>query len=343
MCHSWRVSDAPRTPLDLLQRLATSNVEVAPDLHLVESYTAEGLHKMMWYGEASATDVVIMVGGGMGGFMGPASGLYVKLGHALAERDIGAIGVDYRRPDKLDMCLLDAAAAADWAMREGARRIIIIGHSMGGAVAVQLATALSTHCVAIITYATQSAGTEYSSELTPMPFVMFHGDRDLVLGPENSHLVAQMAGQGEVRVVTGADHNFSGFGDELLDQTLAIVEKALAEPEPTDEDAAVADGADGDEADEAAEDDKTDSKAAEDEADHHSTDGADGDEADEAAEDDKDEDDADEDDADDSDNNSAADELDDADTDDDNNSAADADGDEADEAVDDELDDFDNA
>jgi pimeloyl-ACP methyl ester carboxylesterase len=208
-----------RTPLDLLGRLSVSESQLAPGLRLVESYTMTGMLGLLWFGDPAAEEVTLLAGGGMGGFLGPAHGLYPKLGVELARHGAGAICVDYRRPGKLDHCLLDVAATADWAMRSGARRFVCVGHSFGGAVAVQAGTTLRGFCAGVATLATQSAGCEAASQLGDVPLLLVHGDRDEVLSPQDSAMVKALAGHGELRVFPAAGH--------LLDEVHLEVRKLL--------------------------------------------------------------------------------------------------------------------
>lgn len=220
--------EARRTPLDLLDRLMTNEAEVGPDVRLLEAYTMQGLLKLLWFGDGDAEDVVILLGGAMGGFSGPAGSMYLELGRHFAAAGRGVICCDYRRPDKMDLSLLDGAATADWAMRQGARRFVVVGHSFGGAIAVQLGTALTAHCIGVATLATQSAGCENVAALAPTPLVLFHGDGDVILGPENSAMVQALAGGGDLRIIPGADHGFATGRDEVRDQLVAWIDERFA-------------------------------------------------------------------------------------------------------------------
>lgn len=224
------MSEQRRTPLDLLERLMTNEAELAPGVRLLEAYTMQGLLKLLWYGEADASDVVILLGGAMGGFSGPAGSMYLELGAHYAAEGRGVICCDYRRPDKLELSLLDAAATADWAMRDGGRRFVVVGHSFGGAVAVQLGIALTGHCVGVATLATQSAGCEQAAELAPTPLVLFHGDRDVILPPESSLMVRTMAGAGDLRIIPGGDHGFAEGREQLYDELVAWIDDRFAAP-----------------------------------------------------------------------------------------------------------------
>lgn len=199
--------DEPKAPFDFLRSLAIQEVEVAPGLHHVEVYTAGGLLTLLWHGDRSEERYVVMGGGAMGGLLGPAKGAYHDLGVAFAEQGIGAIRVGYRRPNELDECILDLAAACDLAGRTGASRFVTVGHSFGGAVAVGCAIALPAHVNGIVTLATQSAGCEQAALVGAKPMLLLHGDRDELLPPMCSEVVNQLAGgHGTVEIVSGAGH-----------------------------------------------------------------------------------------------------------------------------------------
>jgi pimeloyl-ACP methyl ester carboxylesterase len=208
--------DAPaRTPLDLLGRLSIDEAQVAPGMRLLEVYTMRGMLKLLWHGDPAAEEVVLLGGGGMGGFLGPAHGLYLHLGRELARHGVGVVGVDYRRPSDLDLSLLDVAATADWAMREGARRFVCVGHSFGGAVAVQAGTTLRGFCAGVVTLATQSAGCEVASELGDTPLLLVHGERDEIHSPRDSMMVKALAGHGDVTLYPAAGHQLNEVHTEL--------------------------------------------------------------------------------------------------------------------------------
>ena len=71
---------------------------------------------------AASTAAVVACGGAMGGLLGPAGGLYHRLGVHLAEQGVPLVRVSYRRPNDLDACCLDVAAAVQLVADAGARR-----------------------------------------------------------------------------------------------------------------------------------------------------------------------------------------------------------------------------
>jgi pimeloyl-ACP methyl ester carboxylesterase len=223
------VTEEPRSPLELLEALAVEEVEVAPGLAHLEVYTLRGLLSLLWHGPRDARPVVVTCGGGMGSLLGPAGGLYHWLGEELAPAGIGTVRVGYRKPNDLSRCVHDVAAAADLASRAGARRFVVIGHSFGGAVAIQAGAILGEHCAGVVTLSTQSAGCELAAELGDTPLLLLHGTNDEILPPETSGVVQMLAGHGEVVLLPGTGHLLTQSKDEVRDRVLTFVQSNLRE------------------------------------------------------------------------------------------------------------------
>ncbi len=212
------MNDAPlaRSPLELLEALAREEVIISDGFRHLEIFTMRGLLTILWHGPIDAERVVVMAGGGMGGLLGPASGLYHDLGVTFADAGIGTMRVGYRTPNDLVRCVHDVAAAADLASRAGAQRFVTVGHSFGGAVAIQAAMVLGQHCRGVVTLATQSAGCEDAGQLREdVPVLLLHGDRDEILPPDASYMVRMLIGHGDVELLTGTGHLLTEVGDHL--------------------------------------------------------------------------------------------------------------------------------
>ncbi len=207
----------------MLGVLAKCDGQISETSQLIEIITLEGLLGIWWHGLPGATDVVLMCGGAAGGSLGPGRSLYLELGQKLAEEGRAAMSVDYRRPGDTRKCVLDVCAAADLALRNGAERYVILGHSFGGAVAIQAAGVFPSTTAGVITYATQSAGCEEASAMGDVPLLLVHGESDSILPPVNSEMVLTMAGHGEIEIIPGADHLLSEQPDHLFDLSLGWI------------------------------------------------------------------------------------------------------------------------
>ena len=208
-------AEAPATPLESLQVLAVQEKGLAPQLDHVEMFTMSGLVTMLWHGPREASDVVLMCGGAMGGLLGPADGLFHDLGVEFAELGIGTIRVGYRRPNDLERCVIDVVAAAEVAGRLGAHRFVVVGHSFGGAVAINAAIALGRHAAGIVTLSTQSAGCERADLIGETPLLLLHGDADELLPPMASEMVRMIAGTGELVILPARATSCREAGDGL--------------------------------------------------------------------------------------------------------------------------------
>jgi len=212
-------TDPPPTPLEQLRTMAAVESMLTENLRHIEVYTMDGLLSLFWHGSPEAKHVVLACGGAMGGVLGPAEALYQELGVALADSNIGMIRVGYRAPNDTDKCVHDLVAAADLATRSGATSFITMGHSFGGAPALQAAVILQDHCAGVVTLATQSAGCEPAEDLaTRVPVILFHGDKDEILPMQASELVRMIIGGGELVPLAGAGHLLVEATDHVRDR-----------------------------------------------------------------------------------------------------------------------------
>ncbi len=203
--------------------------ELAPGLRQIEIYTMRGLLGLQWHGPAEAERIVLACPGGMGGYLGPGHGMYPALGRVLAPEGIATVVVDYRRPSSLELSVLDAMATMDAAAQRGTSRAVTIGHSFGGAVAVNVGVAMARSVAGVCTLATQSAGCEQAAGLAPRPFLLIHGSDDEVLPASTSEVVRALAGgHGEVRILPGEGHGLTGRSAELTAELAAWILDAFA-------------------------------------------------------------------------------------------------------------------
>jgi hypothetical protein len=211
--------------------LAHQHVAVTDDLAHHELYTWDGLLTLLWHRPAVPCDTAVLYcGGAMGGVLGPGAALFHTLGTSLARDGIAhGIRVGYRSPNDLERCVHDTLCAAALAAEAGARRFVVVGHSFGGAVAVQAGVGLRAACAGVVTLATQSAGCEPGEALAErsVPVLLLHGDRDAILPLYSSQLVQLLVG-GELAVLPGSDHLLTEAAGELPDRVGTWITDRLA-------------------------------------------------------------------------------------------------------------------
>jgi len=107
------------------------------------------------------------------------------------------------------------------ARTQSTRQFVPLGHSFGGAVAIQAAAHLDAESVpGAVTFATQSAGCEVAERLGDRDLLFVHGTRDAILPHQSSEMVRMLAGTGDLWLIPDADHLLSPAGDEILERML---------------------------------------------------------------------------------------------------------------------------
>jgi len=100
-------------PLHALGVLASQTAMITATLRHVELFTMRGLVTVLWHVPPRETPVapaaIVACGGAMGGLLGPADGLYQRLGDTWSGRGVPVLRVDYRKPNDMDSCCLDVA------------------------------------------------------------------------------------------------------------------------------------------------------------------------------------------------------------------------------------------
>ena len=179
---------------------------------------------------AAGDAAIVWVFGSGGGLGGPAGGLYTRLGAQFAAGGVSSLEVDYRRPGVLRDCVMDALLGAAWLQHEGRRRIVMVGHSFGGAVAIA-AGALDAAVVGVAALSSQSAGTEAVAQLSPRPVIVIHGQDDEVLPDRCSRDLYLRAGEPkEIILYPGCRHGLDECREALDRDLSAWLRRVLATP-----------------------------------------------------------------------------------------------------------------
>ena len=200
-----------------LVKLVTSQGTLLGRLH-----PAEGDAAILW---------VFGSGGGLGG---PAGGLYTRLAEQLQPRGIASLELDYRRPGELMGCVLDVLVGIAWLESLGHSRIVLVGHSFGGAVVVNAGTA-SQAVVAVAALSSQTYGTEAVDELGARPKLFLHGEADEVLPFACSQDLHARAGEPkELILYPGCRHGLDECREALDRDLLRWLDTALQAPRPAE-------------------------------------------------------------------------------------------------------------
>ena len=207
--------------LGSLQVFARSSAELGPGLEHTEIYTPQGLLTVFSHRAPDGSPpqgAVVACGGAMGGVLGPGHALFHRLGREWPARGVAVYRVGYRAPNDLDRCAHDVACAVELAVAAGAERVVVMGHSFGGAVAVRVAVVMTSEVAGVVTFATQSAGCEVAGALAGRPLLLFHGDRDELLPMQSSEMVRMLAGSGDLVVLPGEGHLLARSDDVIAER-----------------------------------------------------------------------------------------------------------------------------
>ena len=141
--------------------------------------TTRGAIPLILHAAAEKGRAALCVSGAMGGYDGPSM-LYPRLGLELPRRGLTIARLDYRAPNEFGECLVDAMAALTFLGGIGHNRVALIGHSFGGAVAINAGTA-SPLASTVIAVSSQLAGAHVAGNLAPKPLLLIHGTADEIL------------------------------------------------------------------------------------------------------------------------------------------------------------------
>ena len=172
--------------------MSRTNSRLGLELHDVERYdevdrvehlrlrTNRGVIECRLHRAAAGDAAILWVFGAGGGLGGPAGGLYPRLAEQLRPSEVTSLRLDYRHPGSLKECVLDVLLGVGYLASEGKNRVVLVGHSFGGAVVI-MAGASSERVIAVAALSSQTSGTEAVSALSPKPLLLIHGTHDEML------------------------------------------------------------------------------------------------------------------------------------------------------------------
>jgi hypothetical protein len=174
---------------------------------------------------------VVWVFGAGGGLGGPAGGVYARLGRQLVADGVASLEVAYRRPGDLAECVLDTLLGAAYVGTLGHTRVVLVGHSFGGAVVIT-AGAMSEAVVAVAALSSQLAGTRAVGALSPRPLLVAHGTDDEILPDACSRDIHARAGEPRRLILyPGCRHGLDECRDALDRDLLGWIRGVLGAAE----------------------------------------------------------------------------------------------------------------
>ena len=168
------------------------------------------------YHRAATGYAVLWVFGSGGGLGGPAGGLYERLGSCIAAEGLAAsFQLDYRKPAHLPACVQDVLLGVEYLNSIGHDRIILVGHSFGGAVVIS-AGVRSTNVIGVAALSSQTVGAGEVGDLSPKPLFVAHGEDDEILPWSCSAAIFHNAGEPKtLKLYPNCRHGLDGCREEL--------------------------------------------------------------------------------------------------------------------------------
>jgi pimeloyl-ACP methyl ester carboxylesterase len=90
------------------------------------------------------------------------------------------VRLNYRMPNEFGECVLDTMAGLTFLKAVQYERVALIGHSFGGAVAINAGT-LAPIVTTVTAVSSQLFGAHVVGELAPRPLLLLHGTADTIL------------------------------------------------------------------------------------------------------------------------------------------------------------------
>jgi alpha/beta superfamily hydrolase len=184
------------------------------------------------YHAVDAGDAAILwVFGSGGGLGGPAGGVYQRLGCELVTSGVASLELAYRHPGQLTDCVADVLIGCAWLAQQAHKsRLVLVGHSFGGAVVLQ-AAAYRQDVIAVAALSSQTAGTGDIAALAPMPLLFVHGERDDVLPDTCSRELYERASEPkELILYPRCGHGLDECRDQLDADLMRWIGERVLEP-----------------------------------------------------------------------------------------------------------------
>jgi dienelactone hydrolase len=213
-----------------LERLSVVGEDDEEGARAFEMHTDAGIIHARYHEAPFSDAAVVWMFGSGGGLGGPAGGMYTRLAKQLVEHGIGSLRVDYREPGDLVSSVLDILVSVHVLGTLGTTRVVLVGHSFGGAVAICAGAAIPG-IVGVAALSSQSANTDSVMDLAGKPLLLMHGTRDEVLPHTCSEQIFRIAAEPKEIRFYDCKHGLDECRDQIDADLTGWIRRTLpAEP-----------------------------------------------------------------------------------------------------------------
>lgn len=199
---------------DRLYVLGVREKELEPGLIRLDFKTTRGSFQALYQPAENPSKAVVFISGEDGGFEGPGT-LYSNLGKTLQGNNIASLRLNCRIPGNVAQCGVDTFLALQYLDDEFIKDIALVGWSVGGAVALNVAP-FAKNVRAIAALSTQPVSDDCIRRLATKPLLLLHGDHDRKNSIQIPRYIASQAiSPHRMIVYANADHNFEGVQEKL--------------------------------------------------------------------------------------------------------------------------------
>ena len=203
------VDEGEPDPLRLQLRLGTTRGDIEALLDVSE-------------GQPGA---VVFCSGAMGGeheVIGPGGRVYERLAGELPALGVSTLRIHYRMAGEFEECVLDVLGACSFLSGVGAERVVLVGHSFGGAVVIKAGQILPIVC-GVVSLSPQLFGTRQVEQLGK-PLLLVHGTADAILHHAASEDIYQRAQEPKKMVlIPNGGHGLAEDPETVHDEVSSFI------------------------------------------------------------------------------------------------------------------------
>lgn len=209
-----------------LERLFLTGEDDADGARGLEMHTNSGIIHTRFHESRFGDFATIWVSGDCGGLGGPAGGMYTRLSQQLTPEGISSLRMDYRNPGDLVSSVLDVFVGLYFLESIGCAKVILVGHSFGGAVVI-CAGAESPAVAGVAALSSQSVNTHSVLDLTGRPLLLMHGTRDEILPHSCSGDIFSRAAEPKEMRLYDCMHGLDDCRDAIDNDLTAWIRRTL--------------------------------------------------------------------------------------------------------------------